>query len=152
MTTTALRRQPMSLALRDALAHTIGFPCELRSIPRVRDGAATVSAAPPYVILYPLDGGSSGTQGKPHSSAAWSYQATLVGQRGDQLELLYDRLVAFLYDRHASGAWVHPLAVEGQKVYDRNKDDENGAGASGEDTKAGIMSHDVRFTLSVSPA
>lgn len=149
MTETPLPRLPMTKALRELIATVTGKPCDIRTIPRDEAG---VSVDAPYTILYPLWSTYQGPAfHSPHADVTWNYQAALAASRGDQVEVFHDKIVKAIVGRGADGQFLHDIVVEGMKVIDRDIGTENGSESSGVDTKAGIITHDIRFSVTVTP-
>lgn len=149
MAETPLPRLPMTKALKALIVEATGKPCEIRTIPRLPDGTAVEV---PFTILHPLWSTYSGPAFYDvHEDVEWNYQASVAASRGDQIEVFHDKLVRAIVGRDGAGAYLHALTVEGMSVMSRNMGDENDGGSSDVDTKAGIITHDVRFSITVTP-
>lgn len=141
-------RLPLTRALVDVLAANSGRPCGLGVLPRAADGQP---AAFPYLILDSLPGEFSGPSfANWQADAAWSYQATSVGERADQAQWLGDRVRASLFDRTSSG-WRTDIPVAGMRVIDRELTyDADGESVDG--SQGSIVTYVQRFTITVTPA
>jgi len=139
----------MTKALKALLATATGKPCEIRTIPRLSDGTAV---AAPFTILYPLWSNYSGPAFHDiHEDVEWNYQASLAALRGDQIEVFHDKIVRGIVGKSSDGQHLFGLVVDGMKVMSRDMGNENDGGSSQEDTKAGIITHDIRFSITVTP-
>ncbi|AWK09592.1 hypothetical protein DDQ41_12420 [Streptomyces spongiicola] len=136
-------RLPLTRALVDVLAVGTGRPCGLGVLPRTADGQA---AAFPYLILDSLPGEFSGPSfGDWQADAAWTYQATSVGERADQVQWLGDRVRVVVADR------LRNLDVPGMRVIDRELTyDADGEPVDG--SQGSIVTYVQRFTITVTPA
>lgn len=144
-----LPRLPMTEAVRDLIAEVTGKPCDISTIPR---DTAGLGVDPPYTILYPLWTTFGGPAfHSPHADSTWNYQATGTALRGDQIEVFHDKILRAIVGRDATGEFLHALTVSGMKVIDRDMGAENGSESSSKDTKAGTITHDIRFALTVTP-
>ncbi|MFI5688606.1 hypothetical protein [Streptomyces sp. NPDC051636] len=144
----SLPRLPLTRALVNVLAAGTGRPCGLGVLPRAPDGQA---AAFPYLILDSLPGEFSGPSFADwQADAAWTYQATSVGERADQVQWLGDRVRATLFDRTPSG-WRTEIVVPGIRVIDRElTHDADGEPVDG--SQGSIVTYVQRFTITVTPA
>lgn len=144
----SLPRLPLTRALVNVLAAGTGRPCGLGVLPRAADGQA---AAFPYVIVDSLPGEFSGpSYANWQADAAWTYQATSVGERADQVQWLGDRVRATLFDRTSSG-WRTDISVSGMRVIDRELTyDADGEPVDG--LQGSIVTYVQRFTITVTPA
>ncbi|MDH2389393.1 hypothetical protein QCN29_11430 [Streptomyces sp. HNM0663] len=136
-------RLPLTRALVDVFAVGTGRPCGLGVLPRTADGQA---AAFPYLILDSLPGEFSGPSfGDWQADAAWTYQATSVGERADQVQWLGDRV------RVVVAGWLRHLVVPGMRVIDRELTyDADGEPVDG--SQGSIVTYVQRFTITVTPA
>ncbi|MER6010166.1 hypothetical protein [Streptomyces bluensis] len=140
-------RLPLTRALVGVLAAGTGRPCGLTVLPRVLDGKP---AAYPYLILDSLRGQFTGPAFADwQADAAWTYQATSVGERADQVQWLGDRVRATLFDR-TSSSWCTALPVAGMRVIDRELTyDADGESVDG--SQGSIVTYVQRFTITVTP-
>ncbi|MCH0562144.1 hypothetical protein [Streptomyces sp. MUM 2J] len=136
-------RLPLTRALVDVLAAGTGRPCGLGVLPRGPDGQPT---AFPYLILDSLPGEFSGPSfGDWQADAAWTYQATSVGERADQVQWLGDRVRVVVAGR------LRNLDVPGMRVIDRELTyDADGEPVDG--SQGSIVTYVQRFTITVTPA
>ncbi|CAM5468353.1 hypothetical protein [Streptomyces aurantiogriseus] len=141
-------RLPLTRALVDVLAAGTGRPCGLTVLPRATDGRP---AAYPYLILDSLPGEFSGPSFADwHADVAWTYQATSVGERADQVQWLGDRVRDVLFDR-APGGWRTDIPVAGMQVIGRELSyDADGEAVDG--SQGSIVTYVQRFTITVTPA
>ncbi|WP_316749233.1 hypothetical protein [Streptomyces herbicida] len=141
-------RLPLTQALVDVLTAGTGRPCGLTVLPRATDGGP---AAFPYLILDSLPGEFSGPSfANWHADATWTYQATSVGERADQVQWLGDRVRAALFDR-TPGGWRTDIPVAGMRVIDRELTyDADGDPIDG--SQGSIVTYVQRFTITVTPA
>lgn len=151
MTGATLHRLPFTKALRTMLAEQLGKPVEIRRIPTVpKDGnpETQIQVRRPYAILYPLWRSMSGPPfAEPDVDAEWTYQVSLFAERGDQLEWMADRVMGGVLDRAASGAFVHPVTVDGIYCSDRTLKEDNGGDLTADEPPQ----LDLRFGFNVSP-
>ncbi|WP_236244224.1 hypothetical protein [Streptomyces sp. CC210A] len=133
---------PLTRALVDVLAIGTGRPCGLGVLPRGSEGQP---AAFPYLILDSLPGEFSGPSfGDWQADAAWTYQATSVGERADQVQWLGDRVRVVVADR------LRRLPVPGMRVIDRELTyDADGEPVDG--SQGSIVTYVQRFTITVTP-
>ncbi|MER6099159.1 hypothetical protein ABT154_25585 [Streptomyces sp. NPDC001728] len=136
-------RLPLTRALVGTLAAGTGRPCGLGVLPRAADGQP---AAYPYLILGSLPGEFSGPSfGDWQADATWTYQATSVGERADQVQWLGDRVRVVVAER------LRGLAVPGMRVIDRELTyDADGEPVDG--SQGSIVTYVQRFTVTVTPA
>lgn len=141
-------RLPLTRALMNVLAAGTGRPCGLGVLPRTADGQPP---AFPYLILDSLPGEfSSPSFADWHADATWTYQATSVGERADQVQWLGDRVRAALLDRTANG-WRTDITAPGIRVIDRQLTyDADGEPVDG--SHGSIVTYVQRFTITVTPA
>jgi hypothetical protein len=153
--TDPLARLPVTLKLQTELAGISpdGHPAGLSNRPRKQDppGSGTwVDLEPPYAILYSL---WQTLEGPPfgadrHADVWWTYQVTLLAKRGDQLELMRDRLNKVIFATTEAGGYVTSLDAGGAKIIDREPADDAGA-----DTPVdGVYPSSMRFRLKATPA
>jgi hypothetical protein len=141
-------RLPLTRALVDVLAAGTGRPCGLGVLPRAADGQPS---AFPYLVLDSLPGEFSGPAFTDwHADAGWTYQATSVGERADQVQWLGDRVRAVLFDRTPNG-WRTHISVAGMRVIDRELT-YDAAGEPVDGSQGGIVTYVQRFTITVTPA
>lgn len=117
-------------------------------LPRAVDGRP---AAYPYLILDSLPGEFSGPAFADwQADAAWTYQATSIGERADQVQWLGDRVRATLFDRTSIG-WRTEIMIAGMRVIDRELTyDADGEPVDG--SQGSIVTYVQRFTITVTPA
>lgn len=141
-------RLPLTRALVNVLAAGTGRPCGLGVLPRTADGQP---AAFPYLILDSLPGEFSGPSFADwQADAAWTYQATSVGERADQVQWLGDRVRAALFERTADG-WRMEITAPGLCVIDRELTYDV-AGEPVDGSQGSIVTYVQRFTITVTPA
>ncbi|MFI1563857.1 hypothetical protein ACH4ZX_12490 [Streptomyces sp. NPDC020490] len=142
-----LPRLPLTRALVDVLATSIGRPCGLTVLPRAAEGKPP---AFPYLILDSLPGEFSGPGFADwHADATWTYQATSVGERADQVQWLGDRVRAALFERTPSG-WRTEITVPGLRLIDRELT-YDAAGEPVDGSQGSIVTYVQRFTITVTP-
>jgi hypothetical protein len=143
----SLPRLPLTRALVDVLATSTGRPCGLTVLPRAADGKP---ATFPYLVLDSLPGEFSGPAFADwHADARWTYQATSVGERADQVQWLGDRVRSALFGRSQSG-WRTGIPVPGLRVIDRElTHDADGEPVDG--SQGSIVTYVQRFTITVTP-
>ncbi|MGW3121357.1 hypothetical protein ACWDBW_30110 [Streptomyces sp. NPDC001107] len=145
-------RLPVTRALAALVERATGRPCGVGELPRVqRESGEWEPASAPYTILDSLPGEFTGPPLEDwHADAAWTYQLTSVGERGDQVEWLADRVRVGLVGR-SDGRWTHDLPVPEVRVIDRELTYD--AGGEPSVSAAGvIVSYVQRFTITVTPA
>jgi hypothetical protein len=163
---TPLPRLPMTKAVRSLLAEVTGKPWEIRRIPRVPathdDGTLVVPeklvpAEPVFGILYPQWRTFSGPQyADQHADVVWHYQATIAVRRGDQGEVWGDKVIRALVGRTADLRFAYDLDIPatedhpGMRVIDRTIE-EDGSDEGVGDSATGVVTVDIRFSLSVTP-
>ncbi|KPI15660.1 hypothetical protein OK074_2105 [Actinobacteria bacterium OK074] len=138
----SLPRLPLTRALLGALAVGTGRPCGLGVLPRAADG----NPAPyPYLVLDSLPGEFSGPSFADwQADATWTYQATSIGERADQVQWLGDRV------RAAVDKDLRSLAVPEMRVIDRELTyDADGEPVDG--SQGSIVTYVQRFTITVTP-
>ncbi|WP_406349586.1 hypothetical protein OHB10_32200 [Streptomyces sp. NBC_01597] len=144
-------RLPVTRALAALLEHATGRPCGIGELPRVQGKSGWVPAPVPYTILDSLPAEFGGPPlWDWHADAAWSYQITSVGERGDQVEWLADRVRAGVVGR-TDGHWSHDLHVPEARVIDRELTYDAGGDPS-VSVAGAIVSYVQRFTITVTPA
>ncbi|MEV0735435.1 hypothetical protein AB0I51_05595 [Streptomyces sp. NPDC050549] len=141
-------RLPLTRALMNVLAAGTGRPCGLGVLPRAEDGQP---AAFPYLTLDSLPGEFSGPSfANWQADATWTYQATSVGERADQVQWLGDKVRATLFDRTQNG-WRTDIPVAELRVIDRELAyDAEGEPVDG--SHGSIVTYVQRFTITVTPA
>ncbi|GHE06577.1 hypothetical protein [Streptomyces alanosinicus] len=148
----SLARLPVTRALAMLIEQATGRPCGVAELPRARTESGEWNpTAAPYTILDSLP---SAFTGPPlwdwHADAAWTYQVTSVGERGDQVQWLADRVRAGVVGR-SGGRWTHHLRVPQARVIDRELDHDAG-GETSVSAAGAIVSYVQRFTITVTPA
>ncbi|MGW1468552.1 hypothetical protein ACWCPT_29925 [Streptomyces sp. NPDC002308] len=145
-------RRPFTTALAALLVSATGMPVGRGRMP---------DAAPPYLLLYSLDGATTGAPfADEHEDASFVYQVTCVsgpdpsrpGSAGavDQVEWLADKVKRAVLGRDTgTGRWAVPLAIPGVKVMCRDPDVEPGAT---NDPADAIISYVIRFRFDLTPA
>lgn len=103
-------RAPITEAIKQHLIDETGRPGDVGRAPK----PTGVNTAPsmPYWILYPLDGDFVGPAQTGEADAAFAYQVTCVGERGDQLEKCADRIRAAFLRRDDDGHQDLPVGDE----------------------------------------
>ena len=146
-----LPRYPMTKKIHADLGAALGIPVGLNAVPKVSDGSGGLELAKaPYAIVYSLWRNLSGPMfGAAQVDAEWVYQVTLYGERGDQLELLMDKVFAFFIGK-TDGHWTHPLDVDGLAVMDRVFKEDTGVDTG--DPTSGTLDAVARFGILVTPA
>ncbi|MFK0279828.1 hypothetical protein ACIQVL_05045 [Streptomyces sp. NPDC090499] len=146
-----IARLPVTRALADLVEQATGRPCGLGELPLIQGKSGWEPALAPYTILDALPAAFSGPPlWDWHADAAWSYQVTSVGERGDQVQWLADRVRASVVGR-SDGRWLHDLRVPEVRVIDRELTYD--AGGEPSVSAAGvIVSYVQRFTITVTPA
>lgn len=153
MTRFLIPRAPVTRALRELLEGAVGIPFGIAAAPRVpsTESASTlVAATAPYGILYPLWRNLSGSLGAPDGMAELVYQASVLAERGDSLDVYMDSVFDVFLGRNADRSWKHPLEVPGAWVMDRVAKDE--AGIDPADAKVGVFEGVARFGLHLTPS
>lgn len=139
-------RLPLTRALVELIRERTGRPCGWSALPT--DGRG-VPVATPYTVLDSLP--ALGFDGPGfsdwHADVLWTYQVTSVGDRGDQVEWLADRIRDTVVGRAGDG-WRTPLRIAGQRVIDRELT-ADGAGEPAEGSQGSIVTYVQRFTLRV---
>ncbi|MGW1047705.1 hypothetical protein AB5L52_30210 [Streptomyces sp. CG4] len=108
-------------------------------------------AAAPHTMLDSLPGEFSGPPlADWQADAAWSYQVTSVGERGDQVQWLADRVRDGVVGR-SDGSWAYDLRISQGRVIDRELAHESG-GETSVSAAGAIVSYVQRFTITVTPA
>lgn len=144
-------RLPVTRALAALVEKTTGRPCGIGELPRVEGPSGWEPAPAPYTILDSLPAEFSGPPlWDWHADAAWSYQVTSVGERGDQVEWLADRVRAGVVGR-TDGRWAHDLRVPEARVIDRELTYDAG-GEPSVSAAGAIVSYVQRVTITVTPA
>lgn len=144
-------RLPVTRALAALLEQATERPCGCGELPRVRGKFGWTPARVPYAILDSLPAEFAGPPLSDwHADAAWSYQVTSVGKRGDQVEWLADRVRVGLVGR-IGGRWRHELRVPGFRVMDRELTYDAG-GEQSVSAAGAIVSYVQRVTITVTPA
>lgn len=145
------KRLPTTLRIQTALSGVSpdGHPCGLAQRPK-GPGPGYADLDPPYAILYPLwqtlDGPPFG--GMRHADAWWTYQVSLFALRGDQLEVMRDKVVEVIFGKTESGdEWATSLDTAGVKIVDREDSDDTG----GEEPVAGVFPSSLRFRIKATP-
>ena len=147
------KRSPLTSWLQALLIREVA-PCALGRRPPVVAGGDLVLAEVPYLILDPLDAGTSGPAlaGVEQDLAA-EYQSTVVAEREDQAGWYADKVRQVLLGRYTDGRWAFPLEVRGRadldrQVADHGLDDPGREGAAG---RAGIVTWVLRAHLATTP-
>ncbi|MFJ9356993.1 hypothetical protein [Streptomyces mirabilis] len=144
-------RLPVTRALAALLKHATGRPCGIGELPRVQGKSGWEPAPVPYTILDSLPAEFCGPPlWDWHADAVWSYQVTSVGERGDQVEWLADRVRAGVVGR-TDDHWSHDLHVPEARVIDRELTYDAG-GEPSVSAAGAIVSYVQRFTITVTPA
>lgn len=145
-------RLPVTRALSALIEKATGRPCGIAELPRVQtESGVWESAGTPYAVLDSLPGDFSGPPLEDwHADAAWGYQVTSVGERGDQVEWLADRVRAGVVGRR-DGEWLYDLRIPQGRVMDRELDYDSG-GETSVSAAGAIVSYVQRFTITVTPA
>ncbi|MEU8560583.1 hypothetical protein AB0C45_03745 [Streptomyces cyaneofuscatus] len=144
-------RLPVTGALAALVEEATGRPCGIGELPRVEGKSGWKLASAPYTILDSLPGAFSGPPlWDWHADAAWSYQVTSVGERGDQVEWLADRVRAGVVGR-SDGRWTYGLHVPEARVIDRELTYDAG-GEPSVSAAGAIVSYVQRVTITVTPA
>ncbi|MGW1284365.1 hypothetical protein ACWD4N_11775 [Streptomyces sp. NPDC002586] len=108
-------------------------------------------AAAPHTMLDSLPGEFSGPPlADWQADAAWSYQVTSVGERGDQVQWLADRVRDGVVGR-SDGSWAYDLRISQGRAIDRELAHESG-GETSVSAAGAIVSYVQRFTITVTPA
>lgn len=143
-------RGPVTTALVSFFADATGRPVGDNALPTKRDAGGTLVAADlPYTILDSLDVATAGPVfGDANADATWSYQLRCVGQRRDQAEALWDRACRAWYGKGPDGAWVRPITVPGQRVWEHRGGTPAGGGVG--DGAGGIVALVLRFQITTS--
>lgn len=152
MTRFLIPRAPVTRALQALLRDAVGIPFGIAAAPRVpsnEDPDFLVPTTTPYGILYPLWRNLSGGLGAPDGMAEFVYQASVVAERGDSLDIYMDSVFDVFLGRNADRSWKHPLEVPGVSVMDRTAKDE--AGIDPADAKVGVFEGVARFGIHVTP-
>lgn len=85
------------MALVVTREHTDAIIARLGALGLTVGDAEAPSAAPPYVVVYPVAGGStSGVLAAPDDDAVLVYQVTCVGTSRKQTEWLADKVIGLL--------------------------------------------------------
>lgn len=113
-------RLPVTRALVALIEKATGRPCGIGELPRVQ-----------------------------MKSGAWGYQVTSVGERGDQVEWLADRVRDGVVGRR-DGEWAYDLRIPQDRVIDRELDHDAG-GEPSVSAAGAIVSYVQRFTITVTP-
>ncbi|MER5546490.1 hypothetical protein ACWDBP_35010 [Streptomyces sp. NPDC001233] len=145
-------RLPVTRALAALITDATGRPCGIGELPLVQGKSGDWKpAAAPYTILDSLPGEFSGPPlADWQADAAWSYQVTSVGERGDQVQWLADRVRNGVVGRR-DGSWAHDLHVAQGRVIDRELAHDAG-GETSVSAAGAIVSYVQRFTITVTPA
>ncbi|WP_431770887.1 hypothetical protein [Streptomyces cucumeris] len=144
-------RLPVTRALAALVEKTTGRPCGIGELPRVEGKSGWEPAACPYTILDSLPAEFGGPPlWDWHADAAWSYQITSVGERGDQVEWLADRVRSGIVGR-TDGRWVHDLLIPEARLIDRELTYDAG-GEPSVSAAGAIVSYVQRVTITVTPA
>ncbi|MEU6254293.1 hypothetical protein [Streptomyces sp. NPDC047043] len=144
-------RLPVTRALAALVEHTTGRPCGIGELPCVQGKSGWEPAAAPYTVLDSLPAEFSGPPlWDWHADASWSYQVTSVGERGDQVEWLADRVRAGVVGR-TDGHWTHDLLIPEVRVIDRELTYDAG-GEPSVSAAGAIVSYVQRVTITVTPA
>ncbi|WP_432190843.1 hypothetical protein [Streptomyces sp. bgisy027] len=144
-------RLPVTRALAALVEHTTGRPCGIGELPRVEGKSGWELAAAPYTVLDSLPAEFGGPPlWDWHADAAWSYQVTSVGERGDQVQWLADRVRAGVVGR-TDGHWTHDLLIPEVRVIDRELTYDAG-GEPSVSAAGAIVSYVQRVTITVTPA
>ncbi len=144
-------RLPVTRALAALLVKATGRPCGVGELPCLQgESGEWEPAAVPYTVLDSLPGSFSGPPLEDwHADVAWSYQATSVGARGDQVQWLADRVREGVVGRR-DGRWAYDLHVSQGRVIDRELDHDAG-GEPSVSAAGAIVSYVQRFTITVTP-
>ncbi|MGQ4490080.1 hypothetical protein ACN6LM_000510 [Streptomyces sp. SAS_281] len=144
-------RLPVTRALAALVENATARPCGIGELPRVEGKSGWEPASAPYTILDSLP---AEFDGPPlwdwHADAKWSYQITSVGERGDQVEWLADRVRAGVVGR-TDDRWAHDLRVPEARVIDRELTYDAG-GEPSVSAAGAIVSYVQRVTITVTPA
>ncbi|OIJ97776.1 hypothetical protein BIV25_13290 [Streptomyces sp. MUSC 14] len=142
----------MTRALAALIEKATSRPCGVGELPLVQGKAGDWQPADvPYTVLDSLPGEFSGPPLSDwQADAAWSYQVTSVGERGDQVQWLADRVRHGVLGRH-DGSWTYDLRVPQGRVIDRELAHEGG-GETSVSAAGAIVSYVQRFTITVTPA
>ncbi|MDQ0990717.1 hypothetical protein [Streptomyces sp. V3I7] len=144
-------RLPVTRALAALVEKATGRPCGIGELPRVEGKSGWEPASSPYTVLDSLPAEFGGPPlWDWHADAAWSYQITSVGERGDQVEWLADRVRSGVVGR-TDGRWAHNLPIPEARVIDRELTYDAGGEASVSAAGA-IVSYVQRVTITVTPA
>ncbi|MFE9250159.1 MULTISPECIES: hypothetical protein [Streptomyces] len=144
-------RLPVTRALAALVEKTTGRPCGIGELPRVEGKSGWEPAASPYTVLDSLPAEFGGPPlWDWHADAAWSYQITSVGERGDQVEWLADRVRNGVVGR-TDGGWAHDLLIPEARVIDRELTYDAG-GEPSVSAAGAIVSYVQRVTITVTPA
>lgn len=112
---TTIARAPVTAAIAAHLLETTGRPGDVGRAPKPEEGRTAPRM--PYWILYPLEGGMTGPAQNQESDAAFAYQVTSVGERGDQLERCADRVRAAFLTRNDEGAQNLPVGDDATLMF-----------------------------------
>ncbi|MEU3973421.1 hypothetical protein [Streptomyces bacillaris] len=144
-------RLPVTRALAALVEKATGRPCGIGELPRVEGKSGFEPATAPYTILDSLPGEFGGPPlWDWHADAAWSYQVTSVGERGDQVEWLADRVRAGVVGR-TDDRWSYDLHLLEGRVIDRELTYDAG-GEPSVSAAGAIVSYVQRVTITVTPA
>jgi hypothetical protein len=110
-----IQRAPFSQALTAYLRRATGLRGDFERAPLPDDGATAPDL--PYWVLYSIPGGGlAGPPSAVESDAAFVYQVTAVGERGDQTEMVLDRVRVALLTRGPSGVQAPNLGIAGMTI------------------------------------
>ncbi|MFE7780622.1 hypothetical protein [Streptomyces nigrescens] len=144
-------RLPVTRALAALVEKATGRPCGTGELPRVEGTSGREPASAPYTVLDSLPAEFGGPPlWDWHADAAWSYQITSVGERGDQVEWLADRVRSGVVGR-IDGRWAHDLLIPEVRVIDRELTYDAG-GEPSVSAAGAIVSYVQRVTITVTPA
>lgn len=142
-------RLPVTRALAALIEKATGRPCGIGELPRVERESGEWEAAPaPYTVLDSLPGTFTGPPLEDwQADAAWSYQVTSIGERGDQVQWLADRVRDGVVGRH-DDTWAYDLRISQGRVIDRELEHDSG-GETAVSAAGAIVSYVQRFTIIV---
>lgn len=167
--TTILPRLPFAKGFKALLEEATGKPVGWRRIPTVPaddDPDTQVPVKRVYLIMYPLWTRTDGPPfGAPDADAHWTFQVSIYAERGDQLEVFRDKVIAAVLGRDGTTtAFVHSLDVDatedrvGQHCWGRTMTEDSGGptgpptmGADELGVEQDLPSTDLRFVFDVSP-
>lgn len=113
------KRLDASLALKAFLRAHTERPSDVGIVPEESGGDDPNT---PYTIIYPMGGGDFAGPpfAFPEADAAFAFQITSVGNRGDQVEWMADTVREVMVGRDSqTRQFVHPLIIPGLVVQSR---------------------------------